>query len=89
MSGSPDCAIAYIAAVGIIFNVFSYDAVLSRDSNQSPPRRRADALRAKNNFFASELSELLQIFLTNIFNYRLPQYLLLYLVLAGVLIVYV
>ena len=37
---SPD-----IAAVGTIFNVFSYDAVLGRDSNLSPTRQQADALR--------------------------------------------
>ena len=34
-------------AVGTIFNVFSYDALLSRDSNLSLPRRRADALRVE------------------------------------------
>ena len=34
-----------IATVGTIFNVFSLDAVSGRDSNLSPARRRADALR--------------------------------------------
>ena len=36
-----------MAEVEIIFNVFSHDAVLSQDSNLSPPRRRADAQRVK------------------------------------------
>ena len=30
-----------------MFNVFSYDVVLSQDSNLSPPQRRANALRIK------------------------------------------
>ena len=34
-----------LAAVGTIFNVFSYEAVSARDSNLSLPRQRADALR--------------------------------------------
>ena len=38
------CRAPDIAAVGTIFNVFNYDAVSARDSNLSPPRRRADAL---------------------------------------------
>ena len=33
---------------GTIVNVFSYDAILSRDSNSSPPRRRAGALLVKS-----------------------------------------
>ena len=37
-----------IAVVGNIFNVFSYDAVFSRDSNLSTPQRRADALRVES-----------------------------------------
>ena len=41
------CRASDIAAVGTIFNVFSYDAVLNRDSNQSPPRRRPVALRVE------------------------------------------
>ena len=36
-----------IAAVGTIFNVFSYDALSDRDSNLSPSRRRANALRVE------------------------------------------
>ena len=38
------CHPSDIVAVGTIFNVYSYDAVLSRNLNLSPPRRRADAL---------------------------------------------
>ena len=38
------CRASYIAAAGIILIVFRYDAVLGRDSNLSPPRRRADVL---------------------------------------------
>ena len=37
-----------IVAVGTNFNGFNYDAGISRDSNLSPPRRRAYALRVKN-----------------------------------------
>ena len=33
-----------MASVETIFNFFVYDAVLSRDLNLLPPRRRADAL---------------------------------------------
>ena len=33
-----------VAAVGTIFNIFSYDALSDRDSNLSPSRQRADAL---------------------------------------------
>ena len=36
-----------IAAVGANLNVLRYDAVLSRDSDLSPPRRRADAQRVE------------------------------------------
>ena len=36
-----------IAAVGTIFNVFSYDAVSDRDSNLLPSQRRAVALRVE------------------------------------------
>ena len=38
------CRASDILAIVTIFNVFSYDKVLSRDSNLSPPRRRVDAL---------------------------------------------
>ena len=38
------CGESDIAGVGTILNVFSYDAVSVRDS---PPRRRADALRVE------------------------------------------
>ncbi len=38
------CRAPNIAAVGTIFNVFSYDAVLAQDLN---PRRRSDALRVE------------------------------------------
>ena len=41
------CRASDIAAVGTIFNVFTYDAVSDRDSNLSPFRRRADALRVE------------------------------------------
>ena len=42
------CRASDIAAVEIIFDDFSYDAVLFRDSNLPPPSwRRADALRVK------------------------------------------
>ena len=40
MSRAPD-----IAAIGLKFNVFSYDEVLSQDSNLSPPQQRTDAQR--------------------------------------------
>ena len=36
-----------IAEAGTIFNVFSYDVVLSRDSKISPPRQQADELRVE------------------------------------------
>ena len=36
-----------IAALGTIFNVVSYDAVLAQDSNLSPPRLPGDALRVE------------------------------------------
>ena len=39
---TPDIA---TAAAGIIFNVFSYGAVLGQDSKLLPSRQRADALR--------------------------------------------
>ena len=39
------CEPEIAATVGIIFDVFCYDAATGRDSNQSPPRQRADALR--------------------------------------------
>ena len=38
------CRAPDIVEVGTIFNVFSYDAVLSRDSNPLPSRGRANAL---------------------------------------------
>ena len=41
------CRAPVIAAVVTNFTVFSYDAVSDRDSNQSPPRRRTDALRVE------------------------------------------
>ena len=41
------------AAVGILFNVFSYDSVLGRDSNLSPTSRQADALRVEQRLRAS------------------------------------
>ncbi len=41
------CRASDIAAVGTIFNVFSYDVVSARDSNLSPSRRRADAPRVE------------------------------------------
>ena len=44
---SPTLTIYDIAALGTIFNVLRYEAVLSRDSNLSPPRRRTDALRVE------------------------------------------
>ena len=30
------------------FNIFCYDVVLNRDSNQLPPRRRADVIRVES-----------------------------------------
>ncbi len=36
-----------IAVVGTIFNVFSYNALTDRDSNLSPSRQPADALRVE------------------------------------------
>ena len=39
------CRTLDIAAVGNIFNVFSYDTMSSRDSNLTLSRQRADALR--------------------------------------------
>ena len=41
------CRASDIAAVGIIFNVLSYDALSDRDYNLSPFRRIADALRVE------------------------------------------
>ena len=41
------CRAPDIAAVGTIFNVFSYDAVFAWYSNLSPPRRREGALRVE------------------------------------------
>ena len=41
------CRAPDLAAVGTIFNVFGYDAMSARDSNLSPPQRRADALRVE------------------------------------------
>ena len=38
------CCAPEIAAVGTIFNIFTYDTVSGRDSNLSPSRQRADAL---------------------------------------------
>ena len=35
-----------IAAVGTTFNVYSNEKVLAQDSNTSPTRQRADAVRA-------------------------------------------
>ena len=40
------CPAPDIATVGTNVNVFSYDAMLSRDSNLSHSRRRVDALRS-------------------------------------------
>ncbi len=37
-----------LAAVGTIFNAFSYDAELGLDSNLPPSRQRADAERFKS-----------------------------------------
>ena len=41
------CRALDIAVVGTIFNVFIHDGVSNRDSNLSPPRRRADGLRVE------------------------------------------
>ena len=43
-------ALVVLAAVGTIFNVFSYDALLCRDSYLSHPRRRAVSLRDEQIF---------------------------------------
>ena len=58
-----------IAAVGIIFNVFSNDAVSARDSNLTPPRRRADALRVEPRS---------RIFILCLCNFGILQYLLMF-----------
>ncbi len=41
------CCTLDILAVGTIFNIFNYNVVSSRDSNLSPPRRRASALHVE------------------------------------------
>ena len=41
------CRALDIAAVGTIFNVFSYDTVSDRNSILSPLRRRVDSLRVE------------------------------------------
>ena len=52
-----------IAAVGTIFNVLSYNAVLDRDSDQSPSRRRTDALRVEPGSLVMQKWYLAYIFL--------------------------
>ena len=41
------CRATDLAEEETIFNVFSYDVMSDRDSNLSPPRQRADALRVE------------------------------------------
>ena len=40
-----------MALVETIFDVFSYEAVLSQESKKSSPRRRADAQRIKSKLY--------------------------------------
>ena len=55
--GIPSYLTIYDAHLTSIFNVFSYDAVVSRDSNLLPPRRRAVALLV--NATVAEVNELI------------------------------
>ena len=41
------CRTSDIAAVGNIFNIFSYDVLSDQEVNQSPPRQQADLLLSR------------------------------------------